>query len=255
VRPILANRKSELELFREMLRSSSSRNILLIEGKSGFGKTDLLNLFAAECGPEITTVRFDVRNAKSGPSYVFSQFEEEIGPAAFPSFRAELSDWIHGRRVNVSGNRAIGHQTIQVLLHSDDDETRIYRLESLKSAFFSDLRSCGRRIVALIDSYDQVGTDLDNWLCGPFLSAVGRTPQMIAVIAGQLVPAANLEWSHRSCRLNLEPIESADDWHRYACELGMSIEFGIVHAFAKVLDGHPLNICLALEKYSRKPGR
>ncbi len=69
---IIANRTEELRLSNQMVQGSFAKRVLLIEAKSGLGKTQLLARFKHTLPQNILSVQVDLKSAQLGIPYVFS---------------------------------------------------------------------------------------------------------------------------------------------------------------------------------------
>jgi len=181
---VLANRKPELGIFREMLAGSSRARILLIDAASSKGKSSLIRHFRRTCSSEHCVVHLDFKGAETGLPSVLHEFRELVGVTSFPQFDTALQLL---RGVTIANNSAGGSMDIAAVLNVDE-KTREYNLAQLNAAFFQDLRAVTAHIVVIFDTFEKAPADLKTWVIGAFLPHVPRLPKVHVVIAGQSVP-------------------------------------------------------------------
>jgi hypothetical protein len=88
----LANRTREIDLFLAMTNGCNDRRILLIEAKSGYGKTDLIGRFADQCPSRILPVKLDLKTAGGlGIAYVFYRIRKVLETKQLCTKSAEVS--------------------------------------------------------------------------------------------------------------------------------------------------------------------
>ncbi|MBC6434192.1 hypothetical protein FM036_27660 [Nostoc sp. HG1] len=85
---IIANRTEELRLFNQMVEGSIAKRVLLIEAKSGLGKTQLLKRFMHSLPRNILSVPMDLKTAQRGIPYIFSCVRKRFSPHFSPSVRS-----------------------------------------------------------------------------------------------------------------------------------------------------------------------
>lgn len=239
-RPI-ADRKHELEFFRDMLADKNDTRILLIQAASGWGKSNLLECFARECADGVCLVSLNLKGAEKGIAEVLGVFRQELGTEALPRFNSALAHLAPS--VNIANNIALaGQMDISVVL-SVDEQTRKFNLEQLENAFFEDLRAACERIVVILDTFEKAPPDLQNWLGGAFLRHIARLSNIRVVIAGQTVPERTIEkWELVCERRELGEIVDVDEWHTYVQLLHLPFPRDAVKAIVLQGRGHPRTI-------------
>ncbi len=252
-KPPLANRHPELTIFAQMVAGETSKGILLIEAESGLGKTDLLAQFALNCPHDVCFISIDLKAAQTGIPYVFWRVREELRQETFPRFTAAVEQLVRVTNVNIEKNWVLGQLDIQIAM-SRDEQTRGFRLIALQEAFFEDLRATNRRLVIVLDTFNAAAVELEGWIGGAFLAAAARTAGLVVVVAGQNVPATNIEWIDSYEHRKLEGIHDVDEWHTSMEAVGLVLEKNVIHAFTEVFDGHPLKIMSAFEKLAKEKG-
>ena len=159
----IANRTPELELFNNIVQGKFPQRILLIEAKSGFGKTWLLRRFTDTLPTNTLCVPMDLKSAQRGIPYIFSSVRKRLGQERFPRLNAAVRQYLGGG-IDISDTTMIGKdQQFSVVLSNVDESTRNFRLTALREAFFEDLRAINQRIVFLFDSTRKLQ---GNWKSG-----------------------------------------------------------------------------------------
>lgn len=245
-RPI-ADRKPELEFFRDMLTGKTDAHILLVQAASGWGKSDLLECFAHECVDGVCLVSLNLKGAEKGIAEVFSVFRQELGADALPRFNAALARLSSG--VTVANNTALaGKMDISVALNVDE-QTRKFNLEQLEDAFFEDLRAVRENVVVIFDTFEKAPPDLQNWLGSAFLRHMVRLSHVRVVIGGQSVPERSIEkWEAVCERRELRAIDDVEAWFEFAREMKWTFDRSAVQAIVMAFEGFPRDINQRFER-------
>ncbi|MDZ8030278.1 MULTISPECIES: hypothetical protein [unclassified Nostoc] len=249
---IIANRTEELRLFEQMVQGSVAKRVLLIEAKSGLGKTQLLARFKHTLPQNILSVQVDLKTAQLGIPYVFSCVRKRLGNERFPHLNAAVGQYLKSG-IEVSNTTMIGKDNqLSVVLSNVDESTRNFRLTELREAFFHDLRKIPQTLVFLFDSYEKAITELADWLGGEFLTEVVDTDKLIVVIAGQEIPQPTIEWMdvHHCCRL--EAILDKEAWYNYSRDNKLPFNQDEVGMAIQILKGQPAEIVKTLESVARE---
>ncbi len=210
---VLANRKSELEFFREMLAGSSRARILLIDAASSKGKSSLIRHFRRECSDDFCVVHLDFKGAEIGLAGVLHKFRELVGVNSFPQFDAAYQSL---RNITIANNTAGGTMDIAAILNVDE-KTREYNLAQINAGFFADLRVVSTHLAVIFDTFEKAPPDLKNWIGGAFLPHVSRFSNVHVVIAGQSVPEpSSAAWEDMCARHTLGNIDDVNEWYAYA---------------------------------------
>ncbi len=250
----LANRTREVEFFKKMLRGEISQRILLIQAASGMGKTSLLTEFAALCpihAEAAILVKIDLKSAQTGIAYIFSKLQSRLGEDNFTRFNGALSRFLSSG-VEVSGNQIEGTENqIQVVLNTESDDIRNFRLSQLQRAFFQDFQAIKKPIVMILDTYNAAPVTLADWIEGGFLAEVVDAKNIRVVIAGQSVPKPTIEWEDLAATHPLYKIDDADAWHSFSKAQNWGFGKESIELFVRYLNGQPSQILQALESLAR----
>lgn len=211
---ILADRKEEFEAFERMVTGRRRQRVLLLEGKSGSGKTalrDELIGYAHKLGIHVAEA-----DCKGCPSM------DEI----FSSLLASLP----------SG-----------LLRSAETAAGFSRFHKL----IEDLTTLDKPLVLFLDSWQDSSYDVRKWFLLSFLPSLRSMPGAVVVIAGQrdLPDPTSSAWEDLAERRRLDPIHSTEDWLEYTRRKWPHVNIAEKHieAFVIVTDGWPKVISENLE--------
>jgi hypothetical protein len=177
---LLADRKTEFELFQEMITGRTRERILLVQGPSGSGKSTLMRELAVFGDPLGLLV--GVADFKGGLplSEIILSLLMSLPETLLPATRASE-----------------GAQQFSVML--------------------DELADMERPIILMFDNWQDSGEDVRRWIINKVLPAVPTTPSLIVVIGGQNVQDVRKQLRPESTRFSeLQPITSTDDWHDYS---------------------------------------
>lgn len=254
----LANRNQEIELFLAMTDGRNDRRILLIEAKSGYGKTDLLGRFADQCPSRIVPVRLDLKTAGGlGIAYVFYRIRKVLATQRFPAYEAAIAHLLHPNRttvkIEIQDNDLSGDQSaIQVALQGNSEADRQFRLQQVQGAFFKDLRQCSTSFMFILDTFNEATPELQQWVAGNFLMEVADHAQFYAVVAGQEVPKPSIEWEAMHHKCCLSPILEHTAWYTYAKDAGYAFNQQELGMLVDLFQGVPNEIGKALNDVSQR---
>lgn len=216
----LANRKPELELFREMLAGKATERILILLAPSSKGKSILIRHLRRECSPDFCVVHIDFKGGGFGLARLWLEFQASRGAEAFPHFAAQFQS-LHTplSSTTITDNRAGANLNINVapVIEVENPQTRADNIARLSAAFFQDLQTLCARLVVIFDTFEQAPSEAKEWISGTFLPFVPRLAGLCVVIAGQSVPEeTSAPWEDISARRTLGNIDDVDEWHTYA---------------------------------------
>jgi len=251
---IIANRKSEIELFNKMVNRNMEEKILLIRSESGFGKSYLLKHFKDSLSTNIPCILMALKTANMGILSIFHYTIRCLGVEKFPSLSSALNNYRSNSGVEVSNTTMLGrdNQLRVELSYNNDELTRRLRLIELQEKFFEDLRKISKTVVLLFDSYEEAPSEVKDWLGGDFLTQVAHAEKLIVVIAGQTIPKPTIEWVYLSKQNYLEAILDTNTWYNYSKEAGLHLKENDVEIIMLVLKGIPFDVVPALEMIAKR---
>lgn len=239
----LANRTKELDIFLKMADGRHDCRILLIEGKSGMGKTSLLTRFKQRCPEHVEYVPFDCKGVVSVAAFL-SQVVVDLGRNRFPTFMKKVKNFVQGG-VDFSEND-IDAEKMTIAINSDvDPAMQAHRLEQLQQAFFDDFSVLKDKVVITLDTYQLATEPLQEWIESKWLRAVERQlDNVTTVIAGQSVPESihNSVWGDECEHFKLAPIFEVTAWCQFCSDLQLDLPETAIKAIALGCQGHPANV-------------
>jgi len=253
---LLANYNEELNYFRRLFEADCRNRILFFRGESGVGKTSLLSVCLQEIkaqAHQLVHIPIQLRNSSVTVSEIFYRCGEYIGWPRLNQFRKEVSAFQETSVVNIQENRMLGQNQIEVALYAENPADRAHRQAALTNAWFSDLKAVPSPILVILDTYEDATTEVKEWIDGPFLARVARTPNLRVLLAGQKVPDSNnIEWGHCCQKRDLFGVHQASHWMPVIEAMNRQIEApdplswmsGICH----VLEGRPNAIMQIIEQ-------
>ncbi|RFP62836.1 MAG: ATP-binding protein [Limnothrix sp. CACIAM 69d] len=246
----LANRTKERQTFLEMVRAEHDCRILLIEGESGMGKSTLLRSFRQECQmlESVSYVAFDCKGLESLPAFLY-QFLEDLGKENFPRFTKRIRQMDVGG-VEFTGNDISGQNQISIALNPGvDAKGQEYRQEQLIEDFVEDLLAMSRRVVIIVDTFQEAHEPFQQWIGGRWLKTVARKlTNVVMVVAGHHVPDRNnLAWGDDCEYFSLNGIRDHQEWCVYAQHVGLGhFAEETIRALAICFQGKPSEVSQAL---------
>lgn len=163
-----------------MLAGRSRERILLLEGPSGVGKSELLRQARAYAQDRSIAVAYvDFKAGMQGVQDVLGHIDLEVGNE-LPNFTAARAGQTHLLR--------------------------------------KDLRKLSQPLLLIFDTFEHAegNRDLTEWLRLQILPEVETSPRLAIIVAGQRVPGhANENSRQPSRRFTLEPITDFDAWREW----------------------------------------
>jgi hypothetical protein len=237
-REIQVDREEELDIFNNMLSGKTEERILLIEAKSGMGKTILLGEYGRNKPKTIGFAKIDFKGGGTSVAELFYRLRDKLGGGTnFPHLGKELKGVLNPS-IDIGRNLIVGKNQIDTYLSGPDEQEREMRLSALTDAFFADMRAFGK-LLLMFDTYEKCDPSVKKWISDSFLSRVQTSPNIFVVIAGQEVPEENLEWD--CIGMKLKGITHSY-WHEYAKSRGMTIHLEYIRACCDIYEGHPLKM-------------
>lgn len=232
------DREEAIALFQQILAPSSPARILRLSGTEKMGKSHLMRLYRhiAQDDYHALCALVDVRAATLNYSDILHQFSQQLGIPlpVYQSARDDLS-----RRLEKNAGSLTQFLNKLSSVTRDDESTRHTR-HRLTAAFVQDLRalSPSLTIVLLLDSLDQAGLDIQNWIIDDLLTALCPLEHTRVVLAGRQLPPSSGAWLDLCCSHELQPVAPAH--YRHYCDtIGIPLAEDQLELLHCVLDGKP----------------
>lgn len=234
------DRDDELTLMRNVATSGDPSRILLLQAKSGMGKTWLLEEFIRR-NSSLLIATVDFKPGDLSLADVFNLIIDCVGAQRFSHFDAAVRGVTGAPDVKVDRNLVFARSSITVALAAPDEEARSQRRSLLTRAFIDDLRDCDR-LVLLFDTYEK-SQAVGAWLANA-LGYFDRSPNLSVIVAGQSVPAPPTGCHHRLHELRGI---NAYHWHAYAVNRGINKSLDFFDGVCSYCQGHPLQMLTFLD--------
>ena len=216
--PDLADRHDEWPAIVELLAGRSPQRILLYEGESGLGKSQLLRqakLYAAKLG--IPTVRVDFKGGIVNIDHILGRFDLDLS-THLPNFSRD------------GGNK------ISLLL--------------------KDLRSLDQPVLVIFDSYETIADNstIVDWLSQQFLAEIETAPGLVIIVGGQKVPEFTYaEWRELCAHFPLQPITEIVHWEAWVKKRypNFNCKGAHLHTVLMIAKGNPANVINSCETIER----
>jgi hypothetical protein len=272
---LFTNREPQIELFMRMVRREIPQRILAIEAGAGYGKSWLLDRYAAECRKAgVPCARFDFDAAREGeplsPTLILEKASEPLGllPASdLEAFGRLLREMTGGpASVEVGARAAISQshfgdianliiKELHVTLPGMDPPTR--RRQATRR-FRDALAACAGPTPAvwLMDTCERADQtpDTADWLRGAILGHVAAEERLplVIVLAGRSVPLLHPDWADCVYRMELTPFDERQT-HTLICErMGQVLTRETVTFIHRASEGIPQNMVQMVEQYTRR---
>jgi len=254
----IANYQAERHAFRELLQPGCDRRILLFEGKSGNGKSTLLNHCRAHIPKESHHVPLDLRGTSLSLAGLFFKMIRQLKTEKFQYFADKVAE-LSGRSAVELKNAALwgNENQINVALQGGGNLSREERLAALTHAWFSDMQAMQRHCVVIMDTFEQANNEMKEWVSGEFLTEVANSENLRVTVAGQSVPdVSRIEWSYCCQKWILDGVREAKHWLPVVETLGKTIPsvepFGFLQGICSAFEGDPAKIIDFIKKLPAK---
>lgn len=241
---VYINRQKELDLFESAIMGNSNERIFLIQAEGGMGKTSLLLEYGREARQmhQCRCVSIDLKGRATGLEELIFRVCSQLGKEHFRQLELVIKRLTEDRLTDVSDNVLIGSTQIHIALDADSAEDGQARRTQITDAFFADLEAFqDRRIIFLVDTFEQAEETVAQWFSHAFLPRVANAGNLIAVIGGRSVPERNLEWA--GCHQTMELSELfAEDWLAYAQTVQSKLSAETIRAFHSYFKGRPIEM-------------
>lgn len=239
------DRTNEIRLLHRLARGEESSRIVLIRAESGMGKSELLREVKSQFGKEVLHVFVDFKGGGLNLADILYNVCDTVGWGEFPALTSAIRNIVQPVNINIKDNILIGQNDIAVALNAPDQHTREMRRSEITMAFISDLRKLNQ-ITLIFDVFEKCDEYLQAWFSSVFLPAIHRSPQISAIIAGQVVPEQTQMWE---CEQILLGEIAPEHWQEYAEAIGAKVDPKIIIGFCIALKGKCINIAQVIEEY------
>lgn len=221
-----ANYRVEREAFRSLFLDDCKKRILLFTGKSGIGKSALLQTCRGDHSTSRASIGFELRNTKLDIEEILSRSSLSIGSERLPKFSQCMSVQTEKKQhISLSNVSQKGQSnSIAVTLNSPLQTELALRQSSLTYAWFDDIKNLDFPYVMVFDNFESATSEVSEWLTGTFLPRTVYCNNLRVVIAGQTVPEPGIEdWSEYHALHELYGVKDARDWMPVVTALGKVI--------------------------------
>lgn len=199
---ILADRKEEFEVFEAMITGQRRERVLLLEGKSGSGKTVLANELAAYArGIGVQTAQADCKGCPPIDS-IFRSILFDLRPEILRTAASAVGD------------------------------SRFVKM-------VDDLSDLARPALIALDTWQESSDEVRRWVEQVFLRDLARMPGALLLISGREVPSPPATWADLAVVCKLAPITSPEEWFEYAQRKSPKIARDEVTTITKAARGMP----------------
>jgi hypothetical protein len=214
----IADREGEFEFFQALLDRQPRERIILVEGHSRSGKTELLREMADFADTYLgqgRCARFDLKGSPTLDE-MFFQLAGGFGSQRCTRFReacnvAEvLIDVDFSNARFGSNNETNVRPVIQTTGGSDGVVKR-------GAALLDDLAARDETLLIVLDTHEKASEETKSWIVTQLLPTIRRAPRIVTVIGGQNVPDPNsFVWGGIARLFVLGEIRDPDMWLRFA---------------------------------------
>lgn len=238
----LANYTYEQKLFGELIQSVSEPNILLFQGESGTGKSVLIEhclrtashipsvFMKLQSGGSIATL-FTAMGSKQG-WHRLPHFIQMVAALVEEPDNTDDPVWRMGMRRHLEHIGKIS-----------DRESQLSRYQLLTDAWFADAQQLEVPFLLAVDGYEKASSLFDEWFSQEFLAGVANVPNMRVLVGGQKVPQSREAWSFCASLQDLQGIQEAVIWLKWATDAGYQIpSLEMLSGVVLALAGNPSKI-------------
>lgn len=241
--------------FSQIIISTTSQQVkkIIIESKSGKGKTSLLKYLIQQCGVNIPCIYFDFKTEDFTSEidftdqiiYSLTRFYNELN---FSSYESCLQNYYEMSNSEIIiKNVEVIQSKVGNITTSNDVAPRI--IPKVATAFWNDYNSAlkDRKIILLLDSFEQAPNSIHNWIVRYLLKADLKDNQLYVIIAGQEGAFSSYGTDFNDTKKYLLPDSySLEDWHKFGEQIHI-IDRNYVDRCFNYYNGEPFNMCIALK--------
>lgn len=241
--------------FNQIITSVTIQQIkkIIIESKSGKGKTSLLKYFIQQCKADIPCIYFDFKTEDFKSEidftdqiiYYLTKFYNNI---TFNSYEKCLQDYyeLSNKEIIIKNVKVI-QSSVGAITASNDMALRI--IPKVAIAFWNDYNFAlsDKKIVLLLDSFEQAPHSIHNWVFRYLLKTDLRKNQFYIIIAGQDGAFNNFAtYSNDIKKYCLPDNYSLENWYKFGEEIRI-IDKNYIERCFNYYKGEPFYMCIALK--------
>jgi hypothetical protein len=252
---IIVDNENIKQHFSQIIKSTTAQQVkkIIIESKSGKGKTSLLKYFIQQCGENIPYIYFDFKTENFTSEldfidqiiYSLTKFYNGI---TFSSYEASLQNYfkLSNNEIIIKNVKVI-QSSIGNIAISNDIVPRM--IPKVAAAFWQDYESVlnDKKIILLLDSFEQASIIIQNWIARYLLKANLKDNQLYIVIAGQEAAFSNCTLDSNDIKKYVLPDNySLENWHKFGKQIHI-VDKNCIDRCFNYYGGEPFNMCIALK--------
>lgn len=252
---IIVDNKEIRNLFNKILNCSDPIQIrkIIIEAKSGKGKTSLLKYLREQCNLYKTICLYiDFKTEDFDSEFRFIdriiyKLKNHIAQLHFPHYSSCINKYIH------VGEQNIIFEKIQVKNSSMGNITLPNRISNyctgeVTSEFWKDYNDylSDKKIILLLDSVESAPKTICNWIVEYLITSDLSSNQLYIIVAGQektFIKFNSLDNDLK--RFYLPNTYPLDEWYKFGEQIHI-IDKSYVERCFNCYKGEPFNMCIAL---------
>lgn len=252
---IVVDNKNIKQHFCKIAESTTIQQIkkIIIESKSGKGKTSLLKYFIQTYGQNVPCIYVDFKTENFDSAldfieqimYSLTKVYHEINFCSYESFLQKYIE--RGNNEVIMKNIEVMQSKIGNITVPNDVAPRM--IPKAATAFWNDYQSAlkDKKIVLLLDSFEQAPDAICSCIARYFLKEPLKDNQLYIIIAGQ-------EGAFSKCTLDSDDIEkyslpdsySLEEWQEFGEHIHITDKNYVNRCF-NCYDGEPFYMCIALK--------
>ena len=170
---VVVNNEHIKQHFRQIITSTTAQQVkkIIIESKSGKGKTSLLKYFIQQCGVDIPCIYFDFKAEDFSSEIDFTDqliylLTRNYNEITFSSYESCLRNYfaMSNNEIIIKNVKVI-QSSIGNITTSNDIASRI--IPKVATAFWNDFNLAlnDKKIILLLDSFEQASNTIRTWIC------------------------------------------------------------------------------------------
>jgi hypothetical protein len=237
---MLANYEEEVALFRDLVGSESEPNILLFKGRSGSGKSFLID-YCLSTVPHMQSAKLKLHTQIEAIPTLFATMGMQVGWDLLPRFSGTVALLLEQPDSAADQSWYLGmHRHVREIGQIGDPQSRLARYQTLTDAWFADAAQFNEPFLLAIDGYEQASSQLKEWFPRDFLYGAALCRRMHVLIGGQEVPDLGEGWGSCAELRELQGIEEVEAWYEWVEKAGYQIpRLDLLEVCVKACQGNP----------------